>query len=106
MILEKWYNYRGNAMLRFGYNIISIASLTFVMFPAQAKQPQQGIRIEVQSTIIASCITDCQSRLYQCISAKTDRNICYYNYNLCTSRCNGTAWYSYLKSGCFVAKES
>jgi hypothetical protein len=100
------FNYRGNAMVRFGYNIISIASLTFVMFPAQAKQPQQRIRMEVQSTIIASCTSDCQSRLHQCISAKTDRNICYYNYNVCLSRCAGANWYSYLKPRCFVPKQS
>jgi hypothetical protein len=99
------FNYRGNALLRFGYNIISIASLTFVMFPAQAGQPEQRVRMGLQSTIIASCSSDCQSRLSQCMSAGTDRNICFYNYNLCMSKCNAT-WYSYVKSGCFLPKQS
>ncbi len=100
------FNYRGNAMLRFGYKIISIASLTFVMFPTQAGQPKQGVRMGIQNTIIASCTSDCQSKLYQCMSAGTDRNICYYNYNLCRSSCNGTSWYSYLEPKCFLPKES
>jgi hypothetical protein len=100
------FNYRGNAMLRFGYNIMSIASLTLVMFPAQAGQPEQRVRMRMQSTIIASCNSDCESKLYQCLVAKTDKNICYYNYNVCLSKCNGTSWYSYLKPECFLPKQS
>jgi len=100
------FNYRGNALLRFGCNIMSIASLTLVMFPAQARQPEQGVRMGIQSTIIASCSSDCQSKLSQCLSAGTDRNICFYNYNVCTSNCVGTSWYSYLEPGCFLPKQS
>jgi hypothetical protein len=100
------FAYRGNAIARFGCSIMSIASLTFVVFPAQAKQPQQRVHIGIQSTIIASCSADCDTKLHQCLMAKTDRNICYRNYNICTSRCGGFNRYSYLKPEWFLPKQS
>ena len=100
------FAYRGNAIARFGCSIMSIGSLTFVVFPAQAGQPEQGVRMGVQSTIIASCSGDCQTKLNNCLVARTDKNICYYNYNVCLSKCGGTSWYSYLEPGCFLSQQS
>jgi hypothetical protein len=100
------FAYSGNAMLRFGCSVMSIASLTFVVFSAQAGQPQQGVHMDVQSTIIASCSGDCQGRLVQCFRAGTTESICYYNYNLCLARCSAGSWYSYLEPGCSLPKQS
>jgi hypothetical protein len=100
------FNYRGNAIARFGCSIMSIASLTFVMFPAQAGQPQQRVHIGIQKTIIASCSSDCQAKLYNCLVARTDKNICYHNYNWCLAGCAATSWYSYLEPACFLPKQS
>jgi hypothetical protein len=60
----------------------------------------------MQSTIIASCSSDCEAKLSQCLAARTERTICYYNYNVCTSRCGGFNRYSYLKPECFLPKQS
>jgi hypothetical protein len=102
------FAYLENAMLRFGCSVMSIASLTFVVFPAQAGQAQQGIRMGVQTTIIASshCSISCAIRLQYCLAAKTDKNICYYNYSACLSGCTNSSWYSYLEPGCFLPKQS
>jgi hypothetical protein len=97
------FAYSGSAMLRFGCGVMSIASLALVVLSAQAGQPQWGVGSGVQSTIIASCNSDCQSRLGQCLSAGTDKNICYYNYNVCITRC-GTSWFSYLDLGYSLPK--
>jgi hypothetical protein len=83
------FAYRGNAMLRFGCGIMSIASLTFVILSAQAGQPQRGVCIGAESSksYYASCTTDCQARLYQCLVARTNASICYSNYSRCLSGC-------------------
>lgn len=100
------FAYSGNAILRFGCSIMSIASLALIVPSAPARQPQQGVRMGVQRTIIASCSSDCQGRLYQCFQAGTAANICYYNYNICMSRCSTSGWYSYLEPGCSLPKQS
>jgi hypothetical protein len=89
------FAYSGNAMLRFGCSVMSIASLTLFVLSAEAGQGQRGLRSSVESTIIASCSSDCFGRLMQCFAAGTADNICYSNYNLCMTRCStGGGWAS------------
>ena len=98
------FAYGGNPMLRFGCSVMSIASLTFVVLSAQAGQLQQGVRMGVPSTIIASCSSDCYGRLNQCFAAGTNSYTCYSNYNLCLTRCStGGSWASlHNLAGCRV----
>jgi hypothetical protein len=99
------FAYRENAITRFGCSIMSIAGLTFVVFPTQARQPQQRVHIGIQITG-GACSDNCFAKFNNCMVAKTEKNICYYNYNVCLTNCGTGSGYSYLEPRCFLPKQS
>lgn len=81
---------RAMGAVRFGSGVATAAGLTFTVLSAGAAQPQRGVRISAEGAQPKiSCMDFCRDRVYQCLVAGTNRNICYYNYNQCSIGCNG-----------------